>query len=168
VKNNWSHFEIHLYLWVGNLWTLFETWFCLQVIYAGKEILGDNSHDMMKNRLMCIEFGDKNVCKSLQTDFLKSSKIYHFLGFKISDKSKLLCVSERISYRQMNTFHLSIYKFTEIDDKTLHFIVTSVLFLPRGGCNKSPRTFNQWCYICDLWRSFSTTLLLCIHFRWYF
>jgi hypothetical protein len=26
-------------------------------------------------------------------------------------------------------------------------------------------TFNQWCYIFDPWRSFSTTLLLCL---WYF
>jgi hypothetical protein len=50
----------------------------------------------------------------------------------------------------------------------LYFIVISVLFVPCGGCKKSHRTFNQWCYIFDPWRSFSTTLLLCIHIMWYF
>jgi hypothetical protein len=50
------------------------------------------------------------------------------------------------------------------------FVVTfdDFLFVPCGGCKKSPRTFNQWCYIFDHWRSFSTTLLLCIHVMWYF
>jgi hypothetical protein len=53
-------------------------------------------------------------------------------------------------------------------------LVTSVLFVPCGGCKMSPRTFNQWYikiinnYIFDPWRSFSTTFLLCIHVMWYF
>jgi hypothetical protein len=49
------------------------------------------------------------------------------------------------------------------DSVFLYFIVTSVLFVPCGGCKRYTRTFNQWCYIFDPWRSFSTTLLLCIH-----
>ena len=51
------------------------------------------------------------------------------------------------------------------DSVFIYFMITSVLFVPCGGCKKSPRTFNQWCYIFDPWRSFSTTLLLCL---WYF
>jgi hypothetical protein len=48
---------------------------------------------------------------------------------------------------------------------SLYFIATSALCVPCGGCKKSPRTFNQGCYISDPLRSFSTTLLLCL---WYF
>jgi hypothetical protein len=31
----------------------------------------------------------------------------------------------------------------------LYFIATSTLFVPCGGCKKSPRTFNKRCYISD-------------------
>jgi hypothetical protein len=50
----------------------------------------------------------------------------------------------------------------------LYFIVTLVLFVSCGGCKKSPRTFNQWCYIFDSWRSFSRTFLLCNTFEMVF
>jgi hypothetical protein len=43
----------------------------------------------------------------------------------------------------------------------IYLMITSVLFVPCGGCKKFPRTFNQWCYIFDPWRSFSTTSVLC-------
>jgi hypothetical protein len=42
-------------------------------------------------------------------------------------------------------------------------IATTVLFVRCGGCKKSPRTYNQRCYISDPWRSSSTTLLLWVH-----
>jgi hypothetical protein len=51
------------------------------------------------------------------------------------------------------------------DSVFIYLMITSLLFVPCGGCKTSPHTFNQWCYIFDPWRSFSTTLLLCI---WYF
>jgi hypothetical protein len=34
----------------------------------------NNSHDMIKLRLECIKSGDKNVCKTFQTDFLHHPK----------------------------------------------------------------------------------------------
>jgi hypothetical protein len=33
------------------------------------------------------------------------------------------------------------------DSYFLYFIATSALFVPYGGCKKSPRTFNQRFYI---------------------
>jgi hypothetical protein len=49
---------------------------------------------------------------------------------------------------------------TTVFDVLLPVIVTPVLFVPFGGCKKSPRTFNQRCYIFDPWRSFSMALFV--------
>jgi hypothetical protein len=45
---------------------------------------------------------------------------------------------------------------------SLYSIATLALFVPCGGCNKSPRAFNEGCYISDPKRLFSTKILLCL------
>jgi hypothetical protein len=74
----------------------------------------------------------------------------------------------RLNQTEPATFSILLCWTFFRDSVLLYFIVTSVLFVPCGGCKKSPGTFNQWCYIFDPFWSFSTTLLLCIHVMWYF
>ncbi|KAH3805258.1 hypothetical protein DPMN_133555 [Dreissena polymorpha] len=55
-------------------------------------------------------------------------------GFKITEISKLLSVSERTIYRQMNKFNITCYDFTDIDDLNLETEVRHVIAeFPRVG-----------------------------------
>lgn len=141
--------EILKNLGMGNLYTVFENEkitpdiVCKLTMQEMKYLGINDSQDMMRLRLVCINNGDVHKCKTIQTDSLYHPK-YNIsketlenlieAGFKISDMSKLLCVSERTIYRRMNTFNLSIYEFTDIDDQSLQAEVKRVTDeFPRVG-----------------------------------
>lgn len=99
------------------------------------EILGVSSRaDMMKLRTECVKYGTSapnkinSECGPPKFDIPKSVlKSVLENGFKISDISKLLSVSESTIYRRMSQFGLSKMNFTQIDDSDLDLTLGQII-----------------------------------------
>jgi hypothetical protein len=77
----------------------------------------------------------------------KAAKIFfnrpHLLNIFAMTLLKILKVSNRLNQTEPATFSILLCSTFFRDSVFLYFIVTSVLFVPCGGCKKSPSTFNQ-------------------------
>lgn len=102
-----------------------------------------NTSDMMQLRVECINYGHVS-CRSTVFSNDRHEPKYNISrdtlqtliesGFKITEISKLLSVSERTIYRRMNQFNITVYDFTDIDDYSLEAEVRQVTSeFPRVG-----------------------------------
>ena len=99
------------------------------------EMLGiSNRSVMMQLRIECNKYGcsqpnkDRSQCGAPQFEIPKCV-LEHFLenGFKISEISKLLAVSERTVYRRMLKYGLSKQRFSDLTDDNLDVHVNKVI-----------------------------------------
>ena len=99
-------------------------------------LLGVHSNaDIMNVRMRCINYGTRGEHSESQFDIPKQ-KLEALLesGFKISDISKLLSVSESTVFRRMARYGLKVHEFTDIGDDDLHRELKDIISeFPRCG-----------------------------------
>ncbi|KAK3084140.1 hypothetical protein FSP39_008884 [Pinctada imbricata] len=125
------------------------------------QILGvHNTSDMMKLRTECVKHGP---CKPPKLGANGGAPEYHIPrssiesllenGFKISDISKLLSVSERTIYRRMAKYGLSNMTFSDISDDELDCATNRIILgFPFCGENMIKEMLKQQGIRVQRWR----------------
>ncbi|KAK3088459.1 hypothetical protein FSP39_019451 [Pinctada imbricata] len=114
---------------------------CQLSSYEMEELGVQNRSDMMNLRIDCSKYGTSKPIKVLGNGGLKEFNIPKSIlenlldiGFKISEISKLLSVSERTVYRRMTVYDLSKTSFSAIEDDVLDTNLIKVISdFPRCG-----------------------------------